>query len=338
MINDDSTLLEIEKEYDKIRNLSINEINKININLDDIILESEELKPKHLKKSGKISGQKIYSNDSIKEYFINRFKSDPKLKEIGKTFEDGINSGRILVGYTSKYFFMHILRRLKRWAVHLKVLTDRGVCLGYFVKSEYRLLILLDHSVDLYGDPLFNIMNTVVHELLHMASGRENSDSYYKHTKHSYLIPFYSSFINNVVGNKPSIKLKYMDEHLKLLHFLSTTTNRITVGEFLDTWRNYFKREFDYDYDTANKYTNYIFLPYAYFIIGVNLTGNALTNMKRSVYLLYNAYEDIGVKNARRLTIPAQEICCTHEVVCVANSEKLSPLVAKLIKNINMKK
>ena len=63
------------------------------------VQEFAELAPINLKEIGKISGQPIYSNKRIQQFIKDWLQRSPNTKKISAKISEGMDSGRILMGY-----------------------------------------------------------------------------------------------------------------------------------------------------------------------------------------------------------------------------------------------
>ena len=142
------------------------------------IQELADLAPLGLDVVGEIEGIKIYGNEKIRDTVKDWISYSPATKNIKNSINEGIDSGKILVGYTTRYFISHLFRRVAKWTTHI---FDEGTILGWYSPKVNRIVILLDMNVNIIGNQLRSIPPILSHELCHMAAG-DNISLYHSST------------------------------------------------------------------------------------------------------------------------------------------------------------
>lgn len=301
------------------------------MNSKNQIQELADLAPIGMNIVGEIEGIKIYANEKIRDTVKDWISYSPSTKNIKDTISEGIDSGKILVGYTTKSFISHLFRRVAKWTTHI---FDEGIVLGWYSPKVNRIVILLDMNVNILGHQLRSIPPILSHELCHMAAG-DNISLYHSSTVNKYLIPFYIEIIrgitkdNNITGDNRLSKTLY-----QLMKSSEERTSNSNVEDSLKIWKDYFT-SLTGSNDKGSEFGMAMMLPYLRFVTRT-LSSRYYNESYEVMKYYYNGYRKLNVRKPERVTLACQEARYPSEVICITNQFNVDSTVARLINNINM--
>lgn len=299
----------------------------------EIVQEFGELAPINLKEIGKISGQPIYSNKRSQQFIKDWLQRSPNTKKISAKIIEGMDSGRILMGYenTNKIHFLKT-----RWRDFRHDDSKKKGYLGYIDANDHKIAIVFDENVDLLGSAIRYIPHTITHELIHLTA-LDLWKPFITSTMKKWLIPFFTQIFNSL-----NMETKTIPER-KLMESI-IDVSRITDHNFhgrpdtqmvYQAWSKYLRNGIDGE-DTADVLMQ-AFAPYYKYGMG-NLKADKEHLVKSMILKFITAYNKIGTKKILSHTVPCQEMIYPSEIICMSNQFDPAPEVVKLINALRFPK
>lgn len=308
-----------------------------------VLDEVFEYFPKSLELYGTVAGEfPVYSNDTIVKTTLDWLSKSNSTKQIIDPIKAGIDSKMIMIGFTNPSVFSFIKRRFTRgvnrftrnWFDFNLFGVSIGSTLGLYAKSDGRVAILLDPSVDIFGRSITSIPSTLTHELCHKAA-HDKTKEYLNLMMKPLLYPFFKKFWFMLDSRTASHKKeKLIDAIVTVTTRVEGSTSRTLIRDVVWAWFRFLEscgiKKEDVEIDVQKA-----LLPI--FLLVWEEDFNADPELKNKVWewasYFYAAYDFIGVDAEH--TIAGQEIVFTSEILCVSNQNDPSPQAIQLINKLS---
>jgi len=308
-----------------------------------VLDEVFEYFPKSLELYGTVAGEyPVYSNDTIVKTTLDWMSKSNSTKQIMGPIKAGIEKRIIMIGFTNPSVFSFIKRRLtknvskfaKNWIDFDIFGIGIGSVLGLYAKSDGRIAILLDPSVDIFGRSITSIPSTLTHELCHKIS-HDKTKEYLHLMMKPLLYPFFKKFWFSLDSRTYGHKMeKLIDAIVTVTVRVEGSTSRTLMRDVVWAWFRFLEscgiKKEDVEIDVQKA-----LLPI--FLLVWEEDFDADPELVKKVWdwasYFNEAYDFIGVDAGH--SVVGQEIVFTSEILCIANQNEPSPQAIQLINKLS---
>jgi hypothetical protein len=301
------------------------------------LTEIFDFSPYNLEEYGVILGIPVYSNSRITNSFLEILSKNKLSKPIINKLKEGIESKVIIIGYEESGKLKFILDRIKE-----RVAPPDMYRYGYYSLDDKKIVLLLDKNTTFFGNVLFDIVKTLIHEIIHMAA-YENYSEYINNVMTTYLLPYYQ-YICSEVSNTDIKKDKILMNRILHLYKIQKTKRYKTVIIRLTyakkSWENYF-RTLGFSVNDSVRFSEMLSLPYLRRFLEDEhyLNPEFDDDYKNVTEIYFNAYKKTGVgRYFDKESLFGQEVMFPDEVVCISNFYRLDRSLVPVINHIQFRK
>lgn len=298
---------------------------------DDNIQQELFALPINNKLVARVEGTKLYSNDKLKQRYINTIEKSKNTKKVAKEFTRLINDNKIIPCWLSKGLLGFIAYKI------FAPMSTKGI-MGFFHPDEEKIFILIDNNVKLGIVSDTFISKLSLHESMHMLA-HNRPTGFFKLFENELTEWYYYFFIEIFDLDTSKIPRSFKKDLSTPVKFLF---QNVEIKMNIDN--TVFQKYRKLVYNSCNKYTklekqkfeeildDLINLPRIYYN-DFDSFISLLRQYKHIVKPMYKSYKQaFGLRNLSTLCI--QELLYPSEIICVLSEDKPSSKVYQGIKKI----
>ena len=272
------------------------------------------------------SYDQIYVSEKINNEVLKSFND---IKSVKKTIEKMMKSGKLKIGYADDRVFSFFKNKFLYFFGMKNYYT-----LGYFSTKKNVIYVLLDDNINIFGNEIFDIKNTVIHELIHMSAANDPVN-FYK-TNVEIFKKFYKEFFLNIiyfnVFNGPLIDLKKSEikSYLNSISFDKciekyVLRNLMSVESLKSGYLNIKKSNNSLFQTISEIYENILFIKLEDYNLKsikkainnkINLDGNYAINVDSQIKdIIKLSYKNCGINSLN--SVVKQEMIYVSEIISV---------------------
>ncbi len=273
-------------------------------------------------------GIDIYSSPKLEKLLIYFIENSNISSQIKSTITSLVLNKKIIMGYTNPGKFNFLYQKIKS----LFGIKATDAILGYYEPFENLVYVILDNSVNIFGNAMVEIDTVVIHELCHMAAYLNNKTSIIEKSFNKLLLPYYTYVIKNswksIYNEEVQLDKNFILNLKKTIYKLLKKNEQgyLSINDKIKNayiiWKEFINSSvINSDKEKTERFVKSLLSVYMFNYEGQNLFEKdkvtIVNNLDNITDIMVEAYKNIGTTKV--INVPGQEFLFPSEIIAVSN-------------------